>query len=202
MKTYEGRAGVDDGGHTIEGRLTINGDGLHVNGPESLLKDRGEDEVVLASFNVTKGELSTSLSKLEREDRLSDGILGNQGLEQGRSLELCDALEGHTHQAIGLEVLGVEAIGVLSGGTDRLLGGRETGNGDGVGEDFTRDGGAVTELGLEIIAGVRSVGGLGGIVGVVAGAGVVTVRAREEKIRATGIEVDYTEGNNEMNEKL
>jgi hypothetical protein len=170
--------------------LAINGDGIHVDRPERLLSDRGEDEVVLATFNVTKGELSATRSKLKREDRLSDRILIDQSLENRRSLELCDALKSHTHQAIGLEVLRVEAVRVLTSGTNGLLGGRETGNGDSVGEYFTLDGTAVTELGLEGVVGVRSVGGLGGIVGVVAGAGIVTVGARKEEIRATGIEVD------------
>jgi hypothetical protein len=134
--------------------------------------------------------LSTSLSKLEREDRLRDGVLADQALEDGRSLELSDGLESHTHQAIGLEILGGEAVRVLGGSTDGLLGGGETGNGDGVGEDFAFDGGAVTELSLEGVVGVLSVGGLRWIVGVVAVAGGVTVGSREEKVRATGVEVD------------
>jgi hypothetical protein len=197
-KTYEGRASVDDSSHLAKGSLATDGDGVHIDRPETFFSDRSEDEIALSALCTTERKLSPAFRELERKDRLGDRSLPNQSLEEGRSLEFGDTLETHTHQPIRLEVLGAEAIRVLLSSTDSLVGSGETGNGDGVSEDFARDGGAVTELGLETFACVLGGGRPSRIIDGVAGAAATTVSPGEKKVGATGVEVDCVEEKNRI----
>jgi hypothetical protein len=160
--------------------------------PVSFLCDGSVDGSAGIEIGVqaTKSQLATRLGKFESKDGLGGLASTDEGLEDGRSVVVTNALESHPHESVCRETRALETTTILRSSAQSLFGGSQSGNLDRIRELVSRDRGAIaigqrkglaesfgSRRGRRVVFGVSTAGSAAG-------------RGGKEQVATSSVEID------------